>query len=87
MKNIGELLKNIMEERNLTVEDLCVLLDLYENEVKEVLIGRRKLKDRTLRKISLIFKKCAYRYSISLETSLLISLSNICITLTPCVIL
>ena len=56
MKNIGELLKNIMEERNLTVEDLCVLLDLYENEVKEVLIGRRKLKDRTLRKISLIFK-------------------------------
>ena len=35
MKNIGELLKNIMEEKNLTVEDLCVLLDLYENEVKE----------------------------------------------------
>ena len=47
MKNIGELLKNIMEEKNLTVEDLCVLLDLYENEVKEVLIGRRKLKEKT----------------------------------------
>ena len=56
MKNIGELLKNIMEEKNLTVEDLCVLLDLYENEVKEVLIGRRKLKEKTLRKICLIFK-------------------------------
>ena len=56
MKNIGELLKNIMKEKNLTVEDLCVLLDLYENEVKEVLIGRRKLNDKTLRKIALIFK-------------------------------
>lgn len=56
MKNIGELLKRIMEERNLTVDDLCVLLDLYENEVKEVLIGRRKLRENTLRKISLIFK-------------------------------
>lgn len=56
MKNIGELLKRIMEERNLTVDDLCVLLDLYENEVKEVLIGRRKLREKTLRKISLIFK-------------------------------
>ena len=56
MKNIGELLKKIMEERNLTVDDLCVLLDLYENEVKEVLIGRRKLREKTLRKICLIFK-------------------------------
>lgn len=56
MKNIGEMLKKIMEEKNLTVEDLSVLLDLYENEIYEVLNGRRNLKDKTLRKIALIFK-------------------------------
>ncbi len=56
MKNMGELLKKIMEENNLTVEDLSLLLDEYENDIYDVLNGRKCFKDKTLRKISMIFK-------------------------------
>ena len=56
MKNIGELLKKIMEEKDLTVDDLSLLLDVYPNDIYDVLNGRNCLRDKTLRKMSLIFK-------------------------------
>ena len=56
MKNIGEMLKKIMEEKNLSVDDLSLLLDVYPNDIYDVLNGRSCLKDKTLRKLSMIFK-------------------------------
>lgn len=56
MKNISELLKNIMKEKNLSVDDLSILLDVYPNDIYDVLNERRCLNDKMLRKISLIFK-------------------------------
>ena len=37
MKNIGEMLKKIMEEKNLSVDDLSLLLDVYPNDIYDVL--------------------------------------------------
>lgn len=56
MKNIGEMLKKIMEEKNLTVEDLSLLLDVYEDEIYLVLNGRKSFNEKTLKKMAMIFK-------------------------------
>ena len=55
MKNISELLKNIMKENNLSVEDLSILLDVYPNDIYDILNKRSCLNDKTSRKLSLIF--------------------------------
>ena len=56
MKNIGDLIKKIMEDKKINVEDLGFLLDMYPNQVYEVINGRKCFDDKTLKKISVLFK-------------------------------
>lgn len=56
MKNIGDLIKKIMEDKKINVDDLGFLLDMYPNQVYEVINGRKSFDDKTLKKISVLFK-------------------------------
>ena len=56
MKNIGDLIKKIMEDKKINVDDLGFLLDMYPNQVYEVINGRKCFDDKTLKKISVLFK-------------------------------